>query len=429
MKQTAENTESDIVEKKEYTPYVEIKIIMSMIFLLAFGLIMIYSASGYTSLVSSSVTGNDAEYYLTRQIRNTLFGLVFMLLTYIIPYGIYKYHPVLIYMVSVVLIVLLSTSQSVSSHGAERWLKIGPLQIQVADVLKLCMIMVMATMISHFWQRLDKRRYILLIWLVVAVPTLVLVKISSNLSSGIILALMCFSVTFVCSRDVKLHFITLVLAIVAVICVIQYCKAFIKSGKDINELDPYQLKRVVAWLDPDYDDDASYQSTQAIYAIGSGGLLGKGLGNGTQKLSRVSESQNDFIFAVICEELGIVGVLLLLLMYGYLLYHIYIVIRESKNVFASTVCLGIFIHILWQIIVNIFVVVGIFPNTGASLPFISYGGTALMFTMGEMGLVIGIRRQQITHRYDRFMKELAQKHKMKQKKRKEWISRLWQQRA
>jgi cell division protein FtsW len=171
-----------------------------------------------------------------------------------------------------------------------------------------------------------------------------------------------------------------------------------------SEMDkyPYQIRRFFGWLDPErYAGTLGYQPLQSLYAIGSGGLLGKGLGNGTQKLSNIPEAQNDMIFAIICEELGLIGVIIMFLMFGYLLYQMVIVVKESRNIYASVVVIGVILHIIFQIIVNVCVAVNFFPNTGVSLPFISAGGSAIICTLMEIGLVIGIRRQQVNRKYSR----------------------------
>lgn len=171
-----------------------------------------------------------------------------------------------------------------------------------------------------------------------------------------------------------------------------------------SEMDkyPYQIQRFFGWIDPErYAGSLGYQPLQSLYAIGSGGLLGKGLGNGTQKLSNIPEAQNDMIFAIICEELGLVGAIIMFLMFGYLLYQMFIVVRESKNLYGSVVVIGVMLHIIFQIIVNVCVAVNFFPNTGVSLPFISSGGSAILCTMIEIGLVLGIRRQQCNRKYSR----------------------------
>ena len=159
-------------------------------------------------------------------------------------------------------------------------------------------------------------------------------------------------------------------------------------GQSVKETDDFRLNRIIAWLHPENaTGTAAYQTIQALYAIGSGGFLGRGLGNSIQKLGSVPEAQNDMIFSIICEELGIVGGVILLLLFGYLLYRLCFIAQNAPDLFGSLIVSGIFIHIALQVIVNLM------PNTGVTLPFISYGGTSIMFLMAEMGLALSVSKQ------------------------------------
>ena len=155
----------------------------------------------------------------------------------------------------------------------------------------------------------------------------------------------------------------------------------------------FRLTRIRAWLDPySYESDTSYQSLQALYAIGSGGLFGKGLGNSIQKLGSIPEPYNDFIFAIVCEELGVMGASLLMLMFIYLLYRIFIIAQKAEDLFGRMLATGVFSHIALQVVLNIAVVTGAMPNTGVTLPFISYGGTATIFLLIEIGMVLNVQK-------------------------------------
>ena len=168
----------------------------------------------------------------------------------------------------------------------------------------------------------------------------------------------------------------------------------------------FRFGRIIGWLYTDrYELDEGYQVKQSLYAIGSGSLLGKGLGSGTQKLENIPEAQNDMIFAIVCEELGLVGAILLFLMYGYLIYQLYVIVKESTNVFGSVLVIGTMVHFICQIIINVCVATNLFPNTGVSLPFISSGGSALITTMIECGICIGVRSQQTNRRYQKHLAE------------------------
>ena len=155
----------------------------------------------------------------------------------------------------------------------------------------------------------------------------------------------------------------------------------------------FRLRRILVWLHPeDYASGDGYQTIQALYAIGSGGFLGRGLGNSIQKLGSVPEAQNDMIFSIVCEELGLVGAVVLLAMFLFLIYHLVRIAVNSENLFGKVLVMGIAFHISLQVLINVGVVLTIIPNTGASLPFISYGGSAVLFTLAEMGIVLSVNR-------------------------------------
>ena len=158
--------------------------------------------------------------------------------------------------------------------------------------------------------------------------------------------------------------------------------------------DNFRLQRIISWLNPEATmDTGSYQVMQGLYAIGSGGFFGKGLGNSTQKLGVIPEAQNDMILVVICEELGVFGAILILVLFGLLLYRLMFIAKNAPDLYGSLIATGIFAHIALQVILNIAVVTGLLPTTGITLPFISYGGTAILFLMAEMGIALGISRK------------------------------------
>lgn len=384
----------------EYTPGVEIKIIVAVIFLMSFGLIMIFSASSYTSSISS-VTNYDSAFYFKKQLKIILLSIVVAAIVNAVPYKAFKKLGPAMYIVSLVLIFLLKTPLGINSGGATRWLNLGVMQLQVADAVKVCMIIFMAYYVSKYWKQMEKVRYIFTLWILVGIQAALLLVISSNLSSCLILLLMVFVLTFIVSKKPKLHILIAAVGLICVLLFIIWLKANMPLESELEKY-PYQIRRFFGWLDPErYAGSVGYQPLQSLYAIGSGGLLGKGLGNGTQKLSNIPEAQNDMIFAIICEELGLVGAILMFLMFGYLLYQMFIVVRESRNLYGSVVVIGVMLHIIFQIIVNVCVAVNFFPNTGVSLPFISSGGSAILCTLIEIGLVIGIRRQQCNRKYSR----------------------------
>ena len=211
---------------------------------------------------------------------------------------------------------------------------------------------------------------------------------TDNLSTAIIIVCITVGMIFVAHPKTRIFLILAAVAI-AFLAILVFV-----IGQSVKETDDFRLNRIIAWLHPENaTGTAAYQTIQALYAIGSGGFLGRGLGNSIQKLGSVPEAQNDMIFSIICEELGIVGGVILLLLFGYLLYRLCFIAQNAPDLFGSLIVSGIFIHIALQVILNIAVVVNLMPNTGVTLPFISYGGTSIMFLMAEMGLALSVSRQ------------------------------------
>ena len=211
---------------------------------------------------------------------------------------------------------------------------------------------------------------------------------TDNLSTAIIIFCITAGMIFVAHPKTRIFLIIAgtVIFFVAIIVLI--------IGQTVQKTDDFRLNRIVAWLHPENaTGDAAYQTIQALYAIGSGGFLGRGLGNSIQKLGSVPEAQNDMIFSIICEELGIVGGVILLILFAYLLYRLFFIAQNAPDLFGSLLVSGVFIHIALQVILNIAVVVNLMPNTGVTLPFISYGGTSIMFLMAEMGMALSVSRQ------------------------------------
>ena len=215
--------------------------------------------------------------------------------------------------------------------------------------------------------------------------------LTDNLSTAIIVMAITCILIFVIHPKTK-PFLAVIGVGVAVAAVgIAVLSTAIEKG---GEFENFRLQRIISWLNPEATmDDGSYQVMQGLYAIGSGGFFGKGLGNSTQKLGVIPEAQNDMILVVICEELGVFGAILILILFGLLLYRLMFIAKNAPDLYGSLIATGIFAHIALQVILNIAVVTGLLPTTGITLPFISYGGTAILFLMAEMGIALGISRR------------------------------------
>ena len=381
-------------KKRKPRHFYDYSLLFIIIFLTVFGLVMIYSASSYTAQLSSKYNGNSA-YFMQRQAMIAAIGFFIMLVISKLDYHLLAKVAVPSYALSYALMIAVSLVGR-AVNGKRRWLGVGPFSFQPTEFAKIALIIMLASYITVKGDKINQWKYMRNVTFM-TLPIAVLVA-ANNLSSGIILVGIGFVMLFVACK-IKWPFYSLAALAMGILA---GAGPIGKALMQIKLLQPYQYRRIEAWLNPELDPEGkSFQVLQGLYAIGSGGLFGQGLGQSIQKLGFLPESQNDMIFAIICEELGLIGVIIMFLMFGYLLYQMVIVVKESRNIYASVVVIGVILHIIFQIIVNVCVAVNFFPNTGVSLPFISAGGSAIICTLMEIGLVIGIRRQQVNRKYSR----------------------------
>lgn len=355
-----------------------------VIFLIAFGLIMIYSTSSYEA------TGElgDSTYYLRHQFTATLAGVFVMVLTTLVDYHRWEKYAFVGMAVSIVLIFLVLTPMGVEVNGARRWIRVaGSLRFQPAEIVKIAVILFCASMITHFSKKkLATLQGALVVIAAPAIMAVLLWKITDNLSSGIIVGGIAIVMLFVADSDYR-KYIVVVLAAMALGFILVYAATHIQS-------DSFRMGRIAVWLDPEKDPDGiGFQTLQALYAIGSGGVFGKGLGGSMQKLGFLPEAQNDMIFSIICEELGLFGAFAVILLFVLLIWRCMVIANNAPDLFGALLVVGVMAHFAIQVILNIAVVTNTMPNTGISLPFISYGGTSEMFLMAEIGLVLNVSKQ------------------------------------
>lgn len=373
-------------------------LLVALVFVMVFGFIMIYSASYYTAGMSKAYN-YDPMFLLKNQIMYSALGVIAMLVVSCINYHVWSRFAVLGYIVCIVLVLLLLVpGLAVTAKGATRWLRIGPIQFQVAEPIKLIMIVFMATYIVAKGTQMKSWISMLKMILPSAVVAVLVWKISDNMSTAaIILGTAVFMIYVVHPEQWKFIVCALGVALVAA-GVIYY----------VSNLDPaaladadFRFGRIRAWLEPyEYEKDKAYQALQALYAIGSGGLWGKGLGNSIQKLGKIPEPFNDYIFAIICEELGIFGAGLIILLFIYLLYRIYTISQTAEDLLGRMISMGVLSHIALQVVLNLLVVTRLFPTTGVTLPFFSYGGTATFFLLIEIGLVLSVNKYSVKKRLE-----------------------------
>lgn len=357
-----------------------------VLFLLAFGLVMLYSTSSY----EAAAEYGDSAYYLKRQTVFTLFGLVLMTGVSMIPYTFWKKVSVLAYLISVALIVLVIPF-GMEVNGAKRWIRIPglPMQLQPAEVAKIGVILFSAMIIEKLGRRaLIKMRGFIFTMIPAVIVAGMLWKITDNLSSAIIVVAIVFCMLFVASPDYMKFIAMAALVVIVGVALVWYTV----NSADTNSLD-FRGERVLAWLDPQaYAGGKGYQTIQALYAIGSGGMFGKGLGQSMQKLGFIPEAQNDMIFSIICEELGLFGAISIMLMFVLLLWRFIMIANSADDFYGAMIVVGVISHIAVQVILNIAVVTNTIPNTGVTLPFISYGGSSVFFLLSEIGIVLSVAR-------------------------------------
>ncbi len=368
--------------KNKKRHFYDYSLLFAVLFLTGFGLIMMYSASGY----SAQNKWSDAMYFLKRQSVFAIAGIFVMIfISKFIDYHWFARFNRLIYGVSCVAVVL-TMIVGVASHGSARWLSVGGIRFQPSELMKIAIIIMMATQITHYGYMINDLQTAVLTTMVGLIPA-VFVAVN-NLSTGIIIAGITMIMIFIATKNY--WFFALGAAAAAFVYAFAYQIA--KLLESLHILQGYQLTRIFAWKDPGSYVDETFQTLQGLYAIGSGGIFGKGLGESIQKFL-MPEAQNDMIFTIICEELGLFGAVSLILIYAFIIYRMFDVARNARDLFGSMLAIGVMCHISLQAILNIAVATNSIPNTGITLPFISYGGTSLMLLMAEVGIVLSVSNQ------------------------------------
>lgn len=375
--------------KKKGKRYFDYSLLFVVIFICGFGLVMIYSTSSYTA----QLTYGNSEYFFFKQLQADLLGFLAMYFMY----RVFDYHyfqrrwAVAIFILSIISILAIIPFGT-EVNGAKRWIYLGTVSFQPSELAKFATIVMTAVGICAIGNKINKLRYVFLIWLIIGGLLGVMVyAITSNLSSAIIIFGISFVMTFVAYKGYKIYMVLIAAFTAAFAAFYTWLTNMVKSG---NMTDSFRLNRFLIWLNPEkYMEDKGYQTVQALYAIGSGGLFGKGLGKSLQKLGFIPESQNDMIFSIICEELGLFGAICVILIFVLMLWRIVHIAQNAPDLLGTLIATGVFAQVAIQVILNIAVVTNTIPNTGVSLPFISYGGTSSVFLMAEIGVVLNISSQ------------------------------------
>lgn len=370
------------LNRKRRSGYFDYSLLFVWIFIMLLGYVLLYSASSYTALNKY----NSSIYFLKNQLIATAMGLVVMIPMIFFDYRILKKFSKFIYGASIVSVFLVLTPMGIEANGARRWVDLKIVSFQPAELVKISVILLTAFLLSKCGR--DALKHGKICWQIYSISILgaaVLFIVTSNLSSAIIV-LGIGAVMLIVAGACK--FFTGIIAAGIGVGVVSLF--FLGEFSDLG----FRFSRIAVWINPEaYMDKGGYQVMQGLYAIGSGGLFGKGLGNSAQKLGYVPEASNDMIFSIVCEELGIFGALCIIALFIFLIRRMRYIASNASDLFGSMVVVGVLAHISIQVVLNIAVVTNFIPNTGVSLPFISYGGTSLMFLMIEMGMVLSVSRR------------------------------------
>lgn len=379
MEEIMARTAGEIKQKKLHS-YYDYSLLFLILFLFCFGLVMIYSTSSYNA---ERVYGN-ATHYLERQALFGGVGILIMLLVSKIDYHIFitnlpviRLKPVtLLFWFCIFLQVYVLIFGDVI-NGAKRWISLGPLgRFQPSELTKIAVILFTAYIVNIAPRKLDKFMGFVRVVLFVS-PLLALIVIE-NFSTALVVCVIMVSICFVASKK-KAYFIISGTLLAAV-------------GSLLIFFVSYRSERITVWLNVE-TEPKGYQILQGLYAIASGGIFGKGLGESMQKLGFIPESHNDMIFSVICEELGLFGAIALILLFLLMIWRIFIIAINSPDLLGGLIATGVLAHIAIQVLINIAVVTNTIPSTGIPLPFISYGGSSVMVILFEMGIVLGVSNQ------------------------------------
>ncbi len=354
-------------------------LLLVIIILVVFGLIMVFSAS---APAASAYQGNP-YYYIVRQAIFAAMGIVAMLILSKIDYHMYsKFALVFLVGSFLLLFAVYIPGIGVVRNQARRWINIGISTLQPSEVVKVAVIVYFAYSLSIIKDKIKKFKGGLLRYLIIlGLFSLVLLE-EPHLSATLVICAVGCIMLIIAGAKIS-HFVFLGLAAVPVLVYMIYKQ-------------PYQLERITTFLNPFADtSDAGFQVVNSLYAIGSGGIFGLGLGMSRQKFLYLPEPQNDFIFAIVCEELGLMGAALVIVLFAILIWKGYRIAQEAPDMFGTLLASGITTLVAIQAAVNIAVVTGSLPATGMALPFFSYGGTSLLILLGCMGILLNISRQTV----------------------------------
>lgn len=360
---------------------IDIPFVLLIFVLLAIGITMMFSASYPVAYYEIG----DSYYYLKRQLIFALIGLVVMIAVSFVDYHYYHRFAAIILGISYFALVLVLVLPS-QEGGVHRWIGVGMFGIQASEISKFAIILFMAHWGSRYYDRMDTLKYGVLPGAAVFLSTAFLLLFEPHYSCIVIIGILTVVMMYV--SGIKIKWLAIGAAVLAVLILLLWVTGMLT----------YAMERMDGWgqaLSDDLDRDmwnSTWQTRNSLYAIGSGGLFGLGLGQSRQKYLYLPEPQNDFIFAIVCEELGLVGAVLILLIFALLVWRGIIISLRARDRFGKLLGIGLTTHIGLQVVLNILVITDWLPNTGISLPFFSYGGSSLLTLMFEMGVILAVSR-------------------------------------
>ena len=383
VKENKKRSTNTRAKKKEHSiAYFDYSLLAILICLICLGLVMLYSTSSYSAMMKQN---GDSLFYFKRQVLFCIVGLIGMWIVSRIDYHWYFERSKFFYFISIFMMFLVKTPLGKEVNGAKRWIKLPfGQQLQPAEIAKIAIILFIPALICTMGREIKTLEGIVKVLAWGAFSATVVFIITENLSTAIIV------MGITCIMIFVVHPKTRIFIIIAVGIILIGIVGARVLGMAMETSGNFRLRRILVWLNPEkYASEGGYQIMQALYAIGSGGFFGKGLGNSAQKMI-IPEVQNDMILSIICEELGVFGAIMVLILFGMLLYRLLFIAQNAPDLYGSLVVSGIFAHIALQVILNVMVVINCIPTTGITLPFISYGGTSVLFLMAEMGLALGV---------------------------------------
>ncbi|EFE92248.1 cell cycle protein, FtsW/RodA/SpoVE family [Oribacterium sp. oral taxon 078 str. F0262] len=372
-----------LTRTKKIVSFYDYSLLFAVLFILGFGLLILYSASSGRGDMEES-----AMSYLRKQGFFAVGGLVLMFgLSHLLDYRFLRVLALPGFAAACGL-VLLTAAYGAASHGSTRWFTIFGVRFQPSELVKFTLIIMEAREFSRLGSQVNSKKSLRQPLLLAFFPAIFIAF--SNLSTGIIILGIFSLMLFVARKEYKPFFYLFLLLLLLYLAAYPFAVLMEKC----HIMHGYQLMRIYAWkrpLDPRYVSK-TYQTVQGLYAIGSGGIFGRGLGESLQKFM-MPEAQNDMIFTILCEELGLFGAVSLILIYLFILYRLYDIARNAPDLFGSFLVIGVMSHIGLQAVLNIAVACNQIPNTGVTLPFVSYGGTALVLLLLEIGICLSVSKQ------------------------------------